>query len=64
MVVIHPNYTIAWYLESFDEEQHTVTYTAQNDISETVRYFVIRKEWSGDSHFEDGARFSEIDGEE
>src|SRR5262245_10767733 len=42
IVVIHPNYTIAWYLEGFDYDNDNITYTAQNDQAGVVRYFTIK----------------------
>jgi hypothetical protein len=46
MVVMHPNYTIAWYLEGFEVYEHTVVYTATSDQTQAIRDFEIRHEWS------------------
>lgn len=46
MVVMHPNFTVAWYIEGYQVEQHTVVYTATSDQAQAIRYFEIRHDWS------------------
>jgi hypothetical protein len=62
IAVIHPNYTIAWQLDSFEEQQNIIVYTAYDCLSDSTHYFIIRHDWSGDSsYFEEGESSEEED---
>lgn len=47
-VVMAPNHTVAWYLDCFDDQTSTITYTATNDRAGVIRYLVVQKEWTSE----------------
>jgi hypothetical protein len=52
-VVIHPDYTVTWFLESFYQNIQTVVYCATNEQAGVIRNLVIKHEWSEDMQSED-----------
>lgn len=44
-IVVHPNYTIAWYLESYIHDENHVLFNATNDQAGVIRHFIVRREW-------------------
>ena len=44
-VVVHPNYTIAWYLESYTNNEHHALINATNDQVGVIRNFIVKREW-------------------
>jgi hypothetical protein len=45
-MVIQPNFTIAWYLQSVQVMEDKVRYIGINDIMGVIRKFEIKKDWS------------------
>lgn len=52
-VVMHPNYTVTWLLDSFYQNIQTVVYYATNGQAGVIRNLVIKHEWSEDVQSED-----------
>jgi hypothetical protein len=52
-VVIHPDYTVTWFLDSFYQNIQTVVYCATNEQAGVIRNLVIKHEWSEDMQSED-----------
>jgi hypothetical protein len=46
MVVMYPNFTVAWHIEDFIFKERTVRYTATSDEVQAIRYLEIRHDWS------------------
>lgn len=45
-IMMAPNHTIAWYLDSFDDQADTITYTATNDRAGVIQYLSVQKKWT------------------
>jgi hypothetical protein len=52
-VVMFPNFTVGWYLESYIFKEHTVRYTGISREAQAIRYLEVRHDWSSVEFFPD-----------
>jgi hypothetical protein len=45
-VVMSPNFTVGWYMDSYVFKEHTVRYTGISREAQAIRYLEVRHEWS------------------